>query len=325
MAEITYREALNQALSEEISRDPNVVLMGEEVAQFKGSYKVSEGLLEKFGPDKIIDTPISEAAFSGLAVGAAMMGMRPVVEFMFWSFCYVAFDQIFNNAASVRYMSGGLVNVPIVFRGPANGGTNVGATHSHTPENFAANTPGLKVICPSTPADAKGMMKAAIRDNDPVCVMENTILYNLKGEVPEDEDFIIPLGKARTVCQGNDLSIIAHGRSVMVALQVAETLQEKHGVSVEVLDLRSIRPLDLDAILQTVRKTNRVLLVEENKPFCGVDSQIAYLIQEHAFDHLDAPVKRVSAIDVPQAYSKVLENFQIPNHDRVLAKAMELL
>lgn len=325
MPEITYREALNQALSEEISRDPNVVLMGEEVAQFKGSYKVSEGLLEKFGPDKIVDTPISEAAFSGLAVGAAMMGMRPVVEFMFWSFCYVAFDQIFNNAASIRYMSGGLINVPIVFRGPANGGTNVGATHSHTPENFAANTPGLKVICPSTPADAKGMMKAAIRDNDPVCVMENTILYNLKGEVPEEEDFIIPLGKARTVCQGNDLSIIAHGRSVMVALQVAETLQEKHGVSVEVLDLRSIRPLDLDAILHTVRKTNRVLLVEENKPFCGVDSQIAYLIQEHAFDHLDAPVKRVSAIDVPQAYSKALENFQIPNHDRVLAKAMELL
>ena len=325
MAEITYREALNQALSEEILRDPNVVLMGEEVAQFKGSYKVSEGLLEKFGPEKIIDTPISEAAFSGLAVGAAMMGMRPVVEFMFWSFCYVAFDQIFNNAANIRYMSGGLINVPIVFRGPANGGTNVGATHSHTPENFAANTPGLKVICPSTPADAKGMMKAAIRDNDPVCVMENTILYNLKGNVPDDDDFIIPLGKARLVCEGNDLSIITHGRSVQVALQVAETLYEKHGVSVEVLDLRSIRPLDLDAILQTVKKTNRVLLIEENKPFCGVDAQIAYLIQEHAFDYLDAPVKRVSAIDVPQAYSKALENFQIPNHDRVLAKSIELL
>ncbi len=325
MAIITYREALNQALSEEIERDKNVVLMGEEVAQFKGSYKVSEGMLEKFGGERIIDTPISEAAFSGLAVGAAMMGMRPVVEFMFWSFCYVAFDQIFNNAASVRYMSGGLINVPIVFRGPANGGTNVGATHSHTPENFAANTPGLKVICPSTPADAKGMMKAAIRDNDPVCVMENTILYNLKGEVPEGDDFVIPLGKARLACEGRDLSIIAHGRSVQVALQVAETLYDKHNISVEVLDLRSIRPLDLEAILQTVRKTNRVLLVEENKHFCGVDAQIAYLIQEHAFDHLDAPVKRVSAIDVPQAYSKVLENFQIPNHDRVLAKAMELL
>jgi pyruvate dehydrogenase E1 component beta subunit len=325
MSVITYREALNQALSEEIELDPNVVLLGEEVAQFKGSYKVSEGMLEKFGSDRIIDTPISEAAFSGLAIGAAMMGMRPVVEFMFWSFCYVAFDQIFNNAANVRYMSGGLVNVPIVFRGPANGGTNVGATHSHTPENFAANTPGLKVICPSTPADAKGMLKSAIRDNDPVCVMENTILYNLKDEVPDEKDFLIPLGKARLAKEGNDLSIIAHGRSVHTAMEVAETLEEKHKVSVEVLDLRSIRPLDVDAILQTVKKTNRVLLVEENKPFCGVGAQISFLIQDQAFDYLDAPIKRVSAIDAPQAYSKALENYQIPNHDRVLTRALEIL
>ena len=325
MALITYREALNQALSEEIKRDERVVLMGEEVAQFKGSYKVSEGMLEKFGDQRIIDTPISEAAFSGLAVGAAMMGMRPVVEFMFWSFCYVAFDQIFNNAANIRYMSGGLINVPIVFRGPANGGTNVGATHSHTPENFAANTPGLKVICPATPADAKGMMKSAIRDNDPVCVMENTILYNLKGEVPEDENFLVPLGKARIALDGKDLSIIAHGRSVHTSLQVAETLQEKHNISAEVLDLRSIRPLDIDAIVQTVKKTNRVLLVEENKPFCGVDAQLAYIIQDQAFDYLDAPIKRVSCIDTPQAYSKALENAQIPNHDRVLEKALEVL
>jgi pyruvate dehydrogenase E1 component beta subunit len=325
MALITYREALNEALSEEIKRDERVVLMGEEVAQFKGSYKVSEGMLEKFGDQRIIDTPISEAAFSGLAVGAAMMGMRPVVEFMFWSFCYVAFDQIFNNAANIRYMSGGLINVPIVFRGPANGGTNVGATHSHTPENFAANTPGLKVICPATPADAKGMMKSAIRDNDPVCVMENTILYNLKGEVPEDENFLVPLGKARIALDGKDISIIAHGRSVHTSLQVAETLQEKHNISAEVLDLRSIRPLDIDAILQTVKKTNRVLLVEENKPFCGVDAQLAYIIQDQAFDYLDAPIKRVSCIDTPQAYSKALENVQIPNHDRVLEKALEVL
>jgi pyruvate dehydrogenase E1 component beta subunit len=301
-----------------------VVLMGEEVAQFKGSYKVSEGMLEKFGGERIIDTPISEAAFSGLAVGAAMMGMRPVVEFMFWSFCYVAYDQIFNNAANIRYMSGGLINVPIVFRGPANGGTNVGATHSHTPENFAANTPGLKVICPSTPADAKGLLKAAIRDNDPVCVMENTILYNLKDEVPEDKDFLIPLGKAKTVLEGTDLSIISHGRSVHTALQVAETLSEKHNISAEVLDLRSIRPLDVDSVIDTVKKTNRVLLVEENKPFCGVGAQISYLIQDQAFDYLDAPIKRVSSIDAPQAYSKALENIQIPNHDRVLQKALEL-
>ena len=325
MPEITYREALNQALAEEIERDDNVVLLGEEVAQFKGSYKVSEGLLEKFGSEKIIDTPISEAAFSGLAVGAAMLGMRPVVEFMFWSFCYVAFDQIFNNAANVRYMSGGLINVPIVFRGPANGGTNVGATHSHTPENFAANTPGLKVICPSTPADAKGMLKAAIRDNDPVCVMENTILYNLKGEVPDDKDFLVPLGKANLIKEGSDLSIIAHGKAVHTSLEVAQSLEEKHGVSAEVLDLRSIRPLDTEAILSTVRKTNRVLLVEENKPFCGVGAQISFMIQDQAFDHLDAPIKRVSAIDVPQAYSKPLESIQIPEHNRVLEKALELI
>ena len=325
MPEITYREALNQALAEEIERDDNVVLLGEEVAQFKGSYKVSEGLLEKFGSEKIIDTPISEAAFSGLAVGAAMLGMRPVVEFMFWSFCYVAFDQIFNNAANVRYMSGGLINVPIVFRGPANGGTNVGATHSHTPENFAANTPGIKVICPSTPADAKGMLKAAIRDNDPVCVMENTILYNLKGEVPDDKDFMVPLGKANLLKEGSDLSIIAHGKAVHTSLEVAQSLEEKHGVSAEVLDLRSIRPLDTEAILSTVRKTNRVLLVEENKPFCGVGAQISFIIQDQAFDHLDAPIKRVSAIDVPQAYSKPLESIQIPEHNRVLEKALELI
>lgn len=325
MAKITYREALNQALSEEIERDENVILMGEEVAQFKGSYKVSEGMLERFGPNKIIDTPISEAAFSGLAVGAAMMGMRPVVEFMFWSFCYVAFDQIFNNAASIRYMSGGLINVPVVFRGPANGGTNVGATHSHTPENFAANTPGLKVICPATPADAKGMLKSAIRDNDPVCVMENTILYNLEDEVPDEDDFLIPLGKANVLKEGTDLSIIAHGKAVHTSLQTAELLQEKHNVDAEVIDLRSIRPLDVETIINSVKKTNRALLVEENKPFCGVDSQIAFLIQDKAFDYLDAPIKRVSAIDAPQAYSKALENAQIPDSHRVLASALEIL
>ena len=325
MNQITYREALNQGLAEEIERDSNVVLMGEEVAQFKGSYKVSEGLLEKYGSSRIIDTPISEAAFSGLAVGSAMMGMRPVVEFMFWSFCYVAFDQIFNNAANLRYMSGGLINVPIVFRGPANGGTNVGATHSHTPENFAANTPGLKVVCPSTPADAKGLIKSAIRDNDPVCFMENTILYNLKGEVPNDDDFIIPLGKANLLCEGNDISFIAHGKAVHTALETASELSEKHNISAEVVDLRSIRPLDENTILSTVKKTNRVVLVEENKPFCGVASQISHLIQEKAFDYLDAPVLRVSAVDAPQAYSKSLESCQLPTKEKVLAKALTIL
>jgi len=281
--------------------------------------------LEKFGSSRIIDTPISEAAFSGLAVGASMMGMRPVVEFMFWSFCYVAFDQIFNNAANVRYMSGGLINVPVVFRGPANGGTNVGATHSHTPENFAANTPGMKVVCPATPADAKGLIKSSIRDNDPVCFMENTILYNLKDEVPEDNEFLVPLGKANVIVEGNDISIIAHGKAVHTALEVAEELADKHNISAEVLDLRSIRPLDEEAIIKSVKKTNRVVLVEENKPFCGVDAQICFLIQDKAFDYLDAPIGRVSAVDAPQAYSKALESIQLPGKEKVLRAALNIL
>jgi len=325
MPNISYRDALNQGIAEELERDSNVVLMGEEVAQFKGSYKVSEGLLEKFGSSRIIDTPISEAAFSGLAVGASMMGMRPVVEFMFWSFCYVAFDQIFNNAANIRYMSGGLINVPVVFRGPANGGTNVGATHSHTPENFAANTPGMKVVCPATPADAKGLIKSSIRDNDPICFMENTILYNLKDEVPEDNEFLVPLGKANVIVEGNDISIIAHGKAVHTALEVAEELSNKHNISAEVLDLRSIRPLDEEAIIKSVKKTNRVILVEENKPFCGVDAQICFLIQDKAFDYLDAPIGRVSAVDAPQAYSKALESIQLPGKEKVLRATLNIL
>ena len=316
MSIISYREALNQGIAEELERDPNVVLMGEEVAQFKGSYKVSEGLLERFGPSRIIDTPISEAAFSGLAVGASMMGMRPVVEFMFWSFCYVAFDQIFNNAANVRYMSGGLINVPIVFRGPANGGTNVGATHSHTPENFAANTPGMKVVCPATPADAKGLIKSAIRDNDPVCFMENTILYNLKDEVPDEQDFLIPLGKAKVLLEGKDISIIAHGKAVHTALEVAEELSVKNNISAEVIDLRSIRPLDEDTIISSVKKTNRALLVEENKPFCGVDAQICFLIQDQAFDFLDAPIGRVSSVDAPRLTANHLKPPNCPEKKR---------
>src|SRR6056300_1379514 len=292
MPEITYREALNHALAEEIARDPNVVLMGEEVAQFKGSYKVSEGLLEKFGPSKIIDTPISEAAFSGLAVGASMMGMRPVMELMFFSFAYVAFDQMMNNAATCRYMSGGLINVPIVVRGPANGGTNVGATHSHTPENIFANMPGLKVVSPSDAYDAKGLIKSSIRDNDPVYFMESTVLYGQSWEVPsndelEDGELVIPLGKAKVKRKGTDISLIAHGRAVHTSIDAAEILAEKYDINAEVLDLRSIRPLDEDAILETVRKTHSAIYVEENKPFCGVGAQISSMIIEQAFDDLD--------------------------------------
>ncbi|BET66881.1 pyruvate dehydrogenase complex E1 component subunit beta [Opitutales bacterium ASA1] len=321
---ITYRQAINDALAEELSRDESVIIMGEEVAQYNGAYKVTEGLLDRFGPKRIIDTPISEAGFIGLGIGASMLGVRPVMEFMFWSFCYVAFDQMMNNAANVRYMSGGLINCPIVIRGPANGGTAVGATHSHTPENFIANTPGLKVVCPATAYDAKGLMKAAIRDNDPVYVMENTILYNEKWEVPTEE-YVIPLGKADIKREGTDISFIAHGRATITALKAAEILQAEHKISAEVLDLRSIRPLDEDAILETVRKTNRVVLVEENKPFCGVGAQIAFLIQDKAFDHLDAPVKRVSALDAPQVYSMPLEKLQIPDADRVVKAALTIL
>ncbi|MFP4165829.1 MAG: alpha-ketoacid dehydrogenase subunit beta [Opitutales bacterium] len=322
MPSITYRQAVKDALAEEIERDENVCLMGEEIAQYNGAYKVTEGLWKKYGDKRVMDTPISEAAFSGLAIGASMLGIRPVVELMFWSFSYVAFDQLFNNASFCRYMSGGLMNVPIVVRGPANGGTNVGATHSHTPENFAAYHPGLKVVCPSNAYDAKGLMKAAIRDDDPVYVMENTLLYGNKWDVPEEE-YIVELGVANVLKEGEDLSIISHGRCAIVALQAAEALAEQHGINAEVVDLRSIRPLDEETILNSVRKTNRAVLVEENKPFCGVDAQISHLIQYKAFDYLDAPIHRVSAIDAPQVYSKELENWQIPNEERIIDAALK--
>jgi pyruvate dehydrogenase E1 component beta subunit len=321
---LTYREALNQALAEELERDPNVILMGEEVGQFHGAYKISEGLLDRFGPKRVIDTPISEAGFVGLGVGAAMLGIRPVIELMFWSFYSVAFDQILNNAANLRYMSGGLVNIPIVIRGPANGGTGVGATHSHTPENILASHPGIKVVCPATAYDAKGLLKSAIRDNDPVMFLENTILYNDKGEVPTG-DYLIPLGRADVKRAGTDLTIIAHGRAVINSLKAAQLLEAEHDVSAEVVDLRSIRPLDEETILASVRKTNRALLVEENKPFCGVGAQVAYLIQDGAFDHLDAPVKRVSAIDAPAIYSSPLEKEQLPSPQRIIEAALGML
>ncbi|HEY3754925.1 MAG TPA: alpha-ketoacid dehydrogenase subunit beta [Opitutaceae bacterium] len=324
MAVIQYREAIRHALAEELQRDPNVVVMGEEVAQFNGAYKVTEGLLEKFGPKRIVDTPISEAGFIGMGIGASMLGIRPVIELMFWSFYSVAFDQILNNAANVRYMSGGQINCPIVIRGPGNGGTNVGATHSHTPENICANHPGIKVVCPATPYDAKGLLKSAIRDNDPVMFMENTILYGDKGEVP-DEEYLIPLGKADIKRQGDDLTIVAHGRAVISALAAAQLLEQEHDISAEVVDLRSIRPLDEATVLASVRKTHRVLLVEENKPFCGVGAQLAYLIQDKAFDDLDAPIKRVSALDAPAIYSPPMEIEQLPHPQRILKAALSVL
>lgn len=326
MREILYRHALREALDEEIGRDENVVIMGEEVAEYNGAYKVTEGLWDKWGSKRVVDTPISEAGFIGMGVGASMLGLRPVMELMFWSFHSVAFDQLVNNAGCVRYMAGGLINVPIVVRGPANGGTNVGATHSHCPEGLFAAFPGLKVCAPATPADAKGLMKAAIRDNDPVFVMENTKLYGNHGPVPEPAagDHLVPLGKADLKREGSDLTLIAHGRSVLVALEAAETLASDHNISAEVLDLRSIRPLDQEAILTSVIKTNRAVLVDESKPFNGVSAQIAALIQEHAFDHLDAPVKRVCSLDAPAIYSPHIEDEQLPNARRVVEQVLTI-
>lgn len=320
---ITYREAINQALDEELARDENVVLMGEEVAQYNGAYKVTQGLWKKWGDKRVVDTPISEAGFIGMGIGASMLGVRPVMELMFWSFAYVAWDQMINNAASVRYMSGGKINCPIVIRGPANGGTNVGATHSHTPENFIANTPGLKVVCPATAYDAKGLMKAAIRDNDPVYVMENTVLYGETWEVPEEE-YVIPLGVADIKREGTDISLIAHGRAVITCLKAAEILAAEHGIDCEVVDLRSIRPLDEETILNSVRKTSKAIYVEENKPFCGVGAQISSMIQEKCFDDLDAPVLRISAIDAPAIYSMPLEKIQLPYPEQVVDKVLEI-
>jgi len=326
MREIEYRDALNEAFDEELARDENVVIMGEEVAQYNGAYKVTKGLWEKWGDKRVVDTPISEAGFIGMGIGASMLGIRPVMELMFWSFHSVAFDQLVNNAACVRYMSGGLINVPIVMRGPANGGTNVGATHCHTPEGLFAAFPGLKVCSPATPSDAKGLMKAAIRDNDPVYVMENTLLYGNKGHVPDpsEGDHVVPLGKADIKREGSDISLIAHGRSVLHCLEAAETLQSEHAINAEVVDLRSIRPLDQEAIIESVKKTNRAVLVDESKPFCGVSAQITTLIQEHAFDHLDAPIKRVCTIDAPAIYSKHIEDEQLPNARRIIEKVLTI-
>lgn len=324
MQKISYREAVNQAIAEEMERDEKVFLMGEEVAEYQGAYKVTRDLLQRFGPKRVIDTPISEAGFSGLGIGASMLGLRPIVEFMTWSFSFVAFDQIANNAGNIRYMSGGLINLPIVFRGPANGGVNVGSTHSHHPENLYAHFPGIKVVCPSNAYDAKGLLKTAIRDNDPVCIMEDTRLYDHQMEIPKEE-YTIPLGSSDVKREGTDISLIAHGRAVVTSLQAAELLKERDGINAEVVDLRSIRPLDTDGIIKTVKKTNRVVLVEETKPFCGVGAQIAYVIQDLAFDFLDAPIKRVSSLDVPQPYSDPLEKMVVPDAERVYNTCLEIL
>jgi pyruvate dehydrogenase E1 component beta subunit len=324
MATMTYREALNAALREELARDPDVFLMGEEVAEYDGAYKVSKGLLDEFGPQRVVDTPISELGFAGLGVGAAMAGLRPVIEFMTFNFAFLALDQVINNAAKMHYMSDGQFDIPIVFRGPTGAALQLAAQHSQACETYYTHAPGCKVVTPGTPADAKGLLKAAIRDDDPVVFMEGELLYNLKGEVPDDDDFVIPLGVADLKREGSDVSIVTHGKMIQVALQAAKKL-EKDGIEADVLDLRTIRPLDMDAILRTVAKTNRVVYLEEGWPYAGTGAQIVSMIQEEAFDHLDAPILRVTQADIPMPYAKNLEAMAKPSADHVVEACNKVL
>jgi len=318
--EITYRQALNEALAEELARDPNVFLMGEEVAEYNGAYKVSQGLLQRFGPKRIIDTPISENGFAGMGVGAAMVGLRPIIEFMTFSFSFVAFDQVVNNAPNMFTMSGGQFNIPITFRGPNGPAHQLGATHSHATECLYANVPGLKICTPATPRDAKGLLKTAIRDNNPVLVLESELLYSSKGMVePEDFELLIPLGEAELKREGSDVTIICYAQTVPLALTVAETLENDDEISAEVLDLRSIKPLDLEAIFKSVSKTHRVVIVEQDRPFCGIGAEVCYRIQNGIFDALDAPILRVAQEDVPMPYNERLEKAVLPSAEKLVA------
>lgn len=323
MAEATYREALNAAMVQEMERDDSVFLMGEEVAEYDGAYKVSRGMLERFGDRRVVDSPISELGFAGLCVGAAMAGLRPICEFMTFNFSILALDQVVNSAAKMLYMTNGQVPVPIVFRGPTGAALQLSAQHSQACETYYVHAPGVKLATPATPADAKGLLAAAIRDDDPVAVMEGELLYNVKGEVPDGEH-VVPLGVADVKRSGDDVSIVTHGKMVHVALQAAAKLA-REGVEAEVLDLRSVRPLDVDAVLDTVAKTNRVVYVEEGWPFAGVGAQIAAMIQDEAFDHLDAPVARVTQADVPMPYAKNLEATAKPDAARVVAACNHVL
>lgn len=323
MPTITYRDALNQALREEMQRDPNVFLMGEEVGLYQGAYKVSRGLLEEFGAKRIVDTPIAELGFAGIGVGAAMGGLRPVVEFMTWNFAVLALDQIVNSAAKMLYMSGGQISMPIVFRGPNGAALQLSSQHSQAWESWLSHIPGLKVVAPATPYDAKGLLKSAIRDNNPVIVLEGEMLYNNKGEVPEGE-ILIPIGQAEVKRAGSHVTVICHSKTVSVALKAADQLASQD-ISAEVLDLRTLRPLDDAAILGSVAKTNRAVVVEEGWPQCGIGAQIVDLIQREAFDQLDAPVLRVTQADVPMPYNKQLERLAKPSPEKVVAAARRVL
>jgi pyruvate dehydrogenase E1 component beta subunit len=323
MAVITYRDALNQALREELTRDDRVFRMGEEVAEYDGAYKVSRGLLKEFGPKRIVDTPIAELGFAGIGVGAAMVGLRPVIEMMTWNFALLAIDQIVNAAAKMRYMSGGQFGCPIVFRGPGGSALQLAAQHSQAFESFYAHIPGLKVVMPGTPADAKGLLKSAIRDDDPIVFIEGEMLYNTKGEVPEEE-YVIPIGKAEVKREGGDVTIVCHSKTVTLALKAADELAGED-ISAEIVDLRTVRPLDRDTILTSVAKTNRCVVAEEGWPFAGVGAQVVDLIQREAFDALDAPILRVTGADVPMPYNRQLEKAAKVDAGKIVAAAKKVL
>ena len=323
MPVITYRDALNHALREEMQRDDRVFLMGEEVGVYQGAYKVSRGLLQEFGEMRVVDTPITELGFAGVGVGAAMVGLRPIIEFMTWNFALLAIDQVVNSAAKMLYMSGGQFNIPIVFRGPSGAALQLAAQHSQAWESWLAHIPGLKVVSPGTPYDAKGLLKSAIRDDNPVIVLEGEMLYNTKGEVPEEE-YLIPIGKAELKREGDHCSIITFGKMALVAMQVADQLA-KDGISVDVLDLRTVRPIDVDAIAQSVAKTNRAVVVEEGWEIAGMGAQLVDYIQRECFDDLDAPVVRVHQADTPMPYAKNLEKLAKPDAAKTIAAVRQVM
>ncbi|XDD47945.1 pyruvate dehydrogenase complex E1 component subunit beta [Leptospira sp. WS39.C2] len=323
MAILTYREALNRAMVEEMEKDPLIYLMGEEVGHYQGAYKVSQGMLDKFGEERVIDTPISENGFAGIGVGSAMVGLRPIIEFMTWNFSLVAIDQIINSAAKMNYMSGGQFPMPIVFRGAGGAGGRLGAQHSQAFESWYAHCPGLKVVCPATPKDAYGLLKSSIRDNNPTIFIESEVLYGSKGEVPEQE-YTIPLGLGEIKRKGTDITIVTWSRALSFAEEAASIL-EKEGISVEIVDLRSLRPLDENLIYESVKKTNRALVVEEGWPVAGFGAQISHLIQKNVFAYLDHPVERVTQMDVPMSYAANLERMSLPNANRVADTIREML
>ncbi|CEN39257.1 pyruvate dehydrogenase complex E1 component subunit beta [Capnocytophaga cynodegmi] len=323
MRTIQFREAICEAMSEEMRRDESIYLMGEEVAEYNGAYKASKGMLDEFGPKRVIDTPIAELGFAGISVGAAMNGSRPIVEFMTFNFSLVGIDQIINNAAKIRQMSGGQINIPIVFRGPTASAGQLAATHSQAFENWFANCPGLKVVVPSNPYDAKGLLKSAIRDNDPVIFMESEQMYGDKGEVPEGE-YTLPLGVADVKREGKDVTIVSFGKIIKEAFIAAETLA-KEGIECEIIDLRTVRPMDSKTIFESVKKTNRLVVLEEAWPFGSVSSEITYQVQENIFDYLDAPIQRITTADVPAPYSPALLEEWLPNANDVIKAVKKVM